>query len=201
MKKVRFLHTQSSDELIIKYDRDVALVYGKVWRYCTWSPTDECTASLSTLSTQLGMSQRTLQRKLNILIKDKWIKRTHSGKSKKEPSTYIITKFPTMDRESIVLWTESPQSTQETMDRESNKDTKTYKDTSLPSERTAEKLDTVSRYDSSKSRDWKKTWAKYVKDVCNAEKRGYTSTELKILIKDHIDPDPILENAVDGVLL
>jgi DNA-binding Lrp family transcriptional regulator len=196
MKKIPWLFTPVPDKLVEQYGYITALVYGKIWRYCDWSGTDQCTASLNTLSTQLGISKNTLVRKLNILMKDGWIKRIKSGKSKKEPSVYEIITVPT---EGIVLYPERVQSTEQTVPTEGHKDTKILKDTGpLTGERTAgSKINLVSRYEPGKSRDWMFTWMKALDEQCWVEERGYTSAELKILLKEKMPPHQKLMELVD----
>ena len=80
--------TPASDYLCKEYDPLTALVYGKVRRYTEWG--GKCSASQKRIAEELGMSARTVGRRLSNLIKDGYI----SALSKKQGSTtvYVPTK-------------------------------------------------------------------------------------------------------------
>ena len=63
--------TPASDYLCKEYDPLTALVYGKVRRYTEWG--GKCSASQKRIAEELGMSARTVGRKLKILIDDGYI--------------------------------------------------------------------------------------------------------------------------------
>ena len=61
------------DVMVEKYGRDVALVYGKIWRYCDWSEMDICNVSIARLAKELDMSESTVKRARSALSKDGFI--------------------------------------------------------------------------------------------------------------------------------
>lgn len=62
------------DSLATKYDPYTALVYGKIWRICDWSDMGICTMANETIAEQLGLSEKTIRRKKEILTEDGLIK-------------------------------------------------------------------------------------------------------------------------------
>ena len=63
------------DSLVIKYKGvSTALVYGKIWRYCEWSPMGICTASNKRLAEELDLSEMTIRRAKDVLQADGYIK-------------------------------------------------------------------------------------------------------------------------------
>lgn len=58
------------DVLVEKYDTNTALVYGKIWRVCDWSPGSVCNMSNETIGEQLGLSEKTIRRKKAVLLAD-----------------------------------------------------------------------------------------------------------------------------------
>jgi len=61
------------DSIVRKYGATVALVYGKIWRYCDWSDLSVCTASNKRLAEELDMSESTVKRAKTLLKKDRFI--------------------------------------------------------------------------------------------------------------------------------
>lgn len=71
--------TPASDYLIARYGEPlIALVYGKVWRFWDWK--GSCFAAQETIGNQLGVSPKTVGRRLAILEKDGFIKRVSKTK-------------------------------------------------------------------------------------------------------------------------
>ena len=62
------------DSLSQKYDPYTALVYGKIWRICDWSDMRMCTMSNEKIAKQIGLSEKTVRRKKEILSEDGLIK-------------------------------------------------------------------------------------------------------------------------------
>ena len=55
------------DSVVRKYDPYTALVYGKIWRICDWSEMSICTMSNERIAAQLGISEKTVRRKKELL--------------------------------------------------------------------------------------------------------------------------------------
>jgi hypothetical protein len=53
----------------------VAVTYGKIYRYCSWSKVNECFASNETLAKELGVSEKTIRRHKELLVEKGWISR------------------------------------------------------------------------------------------------------------------------------
>ena len=62
------------DVLVDTYGHTVALVYGKIWRYCNWSAMGLCTESNAELALQLNLSDKTVREAKKLLNKDKLIR-------------------------------------------------------------------------------------------------------------------------------
>ena len=58
------------DSLVKKYDTNTALVYGKLWRICDWSPLGLCSMGNDRIAAELGLSEKTIRRKKEILQED-----------------------------------------------------------------------------------------------------------------------------------
>ena len=81
--------TPASDYLCQKHDPITALVYGKVWRY--WDAYGKCSASLSRIAGELGISDKTAARKLKVLEKDGYVEKLRDGKSTGETNIWVPT--------------------------------------------------------------------------------------------------------------
>lgn len=75
------------DVLIKEYSTSVALVYGKVWRYCQ-GERKTCFASQSKIAKELGMGRTTVNESLSKLVTDKWLTMSESGRTRE----YCLTK-------------------------------------------------------------------------------------------------------------
>ena len=62
------------DSLAQKYDPYTALVYGKIWRICDWSEMGVCTMANDKIAAQIGLSEKTIRRKKELLQEDGLIK-------------------------------------------------------------------------------------------------------------------------------
>ena len=62
------------DSLVKQYDTNTALVYGKIWRICDWSPLGICSMGNERIAEELGLSEKTIRRKKEILAEDGLIK-------------------------------------------------------------------------------------------------------------------------------
>lgn len=119
--------TPVSDFLCKEYDPMTALVYGKVWRY--WDSYGKCSASVERISLEIGLSTKTVQRKLKILETNGLIKKIRQGKTSGitniwEPTGKIA--YQTIVKETIKGRSESPTPRSESPTpsvRESIKDT------------------------------------------------------------------------------
>lgn len=64
--------TPAPDALIKEYGYMTALVWGRIWRYCQMSD-GVCRASLETIAAGVGMSDRTIMRHIDPLVKDGYL--------------------------------------------------------------------------------------------------------------------------------
>lgn len=78
--------TPVPDYLVEKYDLITAALWGRVWRYCQMS-NGICSASQETLAAELGISVKTVERRLKILERGRYIKDL-SPKVKNRPHIY-----------------------------------------------------------------------------------------------------------------
>ena len=62
------------DSMLEKFGGTVALVYGKIWRYCDWSPLSVCTAGNKRLAEELDLSESTIKRSKALLESEGFIK-------------------------------------------------------------------------------------------------------------------------------
>jgi len=67
------------DEYIKKYGPDVANLYGKIWRYCDWSPMSKCDCSNQRLADETGLSVSSVKRCKTVLLDAKEIKKVGTG--------------------------------------------------------------------------------------------------------------------------
>lgn len=87
--KRRGFGTPASDYLIWLYGQSVALVYGKIWRYC--NSYGSCTASQDRIGREVGLSEFYVNTIINtILVKHGWIK-DHTPSRRNRPHKYTVT--------------------------------------------------------------------------------------------------------------
>jgi len=77
------------DDLVKKYDLITAAVWGRVWRYAQ-QDNKVCQASLDKIAQELGLSKRTVIRKLEILTEGEYLF-DHTPELRNKPHTYAIT--------------------------------------------------------------------------------------------------------------
>jgi hypothetical protein len=86
------------DSLVAKHGATVALVYGKIWRYCDWSELGVCTASNKRLAEELDLSESTIKRTKQFLAEEGYINVV--GKSgRTDTVTVVHTAVMSMDIE------------------------------------------------------------------------------------------------------
>lgn len=62
------------DSIVKRFGATVALVYGKIWRYCDWSDMGICTASNGRLAEELDLSESTIKRTKALLESEGFIR-------------------------------------------------------------------------------------------------------------------------------
>lgn len=122
------------DTIIEKLDILSGMVYGRVWRYCQMEE-GKCFASQKKLANDLGVSTKTIERRLKLLVKEKYLvdltperrHQTHeylpTGKAgiKLSAEAYDKTESPTSKTLSRTSKTESPTKSDLESVKESNK--------------------------------------------------------------------------------
>jgi len=82
MREAKPGYTPCLDSLIQRYDLTTAAVYGKVYRYSTLE-LGKCIASQGRIAKELGLSRKTVNERLQQLVKDGYIEETSKpGKTK-----------------------------------------------------------------------------------------------------------------------
>lgn len=77
------------DGLLRDTDLETAVVFGMVWRYCQME-SGECYASLQKIANRTGLSYKTVQRRMKILVKKGYLREINPH-MKYSPHTYLDT--------------------------------------------------------------------------------------------------------------
>ncbi len=77
------------DGIVRDTDLETALVFGMVWRYCQMK-SEECYASIQRIADRLGLSYKTVQRRVKILVKKGYLQDI-TPHLRNSPHTYIDT--------------------------------------------------------------------------------------------------------------
>ncbi len=81
--------TPAIDSITSKHGVIASIVFGRIWRYCQGSE-GACTASLETIADELGLSRRTVIRKVAELVADGYLKDETPGR-RHAPHRYFDT--------------------------------------------------------------------------------------------------------------
>jgi hypothetical protein len=71
INKIPFTFFPTSTAICKMFDLETAAVYGRIWSYCCTS--GQCYASKSTIGKEVGLSTKTVERRINILLKHEYI--------------------------------------------------------------------------------------------------------------------------------
>ncbi len=71
INKIPFIFFPTSTAICKMFDLETAAVYGRIWSYCCQS--GECYASKSKIGKEVGLSTKTVERRINILLKYEYI--------------------------------------------------------------------------------------------------------------------------------
>jgi hypothetical protein len=71
ISKIPFTFFPTSTAICKMFDLETAAVYGRIWSYCFQS--GECYASKSRIGKEVGLSTKTVERRINILLNYEYI--------------------------------------------------------------------------------------------------------------------------------
>lgn len=78
------------DVLIQRYDLITAIVWGKVWRYCQMKD-KVCRTSIRRIANELGITEKTVRKRLKLLIEEGYIKDMTPQIKRYRPHVYVYT--------------------------------------------------------------------------------------------------------------
>jgi hypothetical protein len=88
VNKISFTFFPTSTAICKMFDLETAAVYGRIWCYCCQK--GECYASKSTIGEEVGLSTKTVERRITILLENKYINDETPG-IRNRAHTYTIT--------------------------------------------------------------------------------------------------------------
>lgn len=63
------------DCIVEDIDREAALVFGAIWRFCQQSPRNVCTASIASIASRAGLGEVATRQRVSRLVARGWLER------------------------------------------------------------------------------------------------------------------------------